>query len=125
MCLCAYQALLENMSGYFSSDGDPRYDDLVNSAVSQLGNDRGQKEIFLDAVTVLHGRNAEIAITAWRVNYKNAPLVFHQLVEHSLVKVVNGQLWVHDVIRSIAVRQAYAANQLCMTRIWLADQASA
>jgi hypothetical protein len=70
----------------------------------------------------MYGRKAAVAVCAWEGMYSHVGIKFKQLQECSLIKVVNGKLWLHDMIKAIAIKQAEADNQQCMTRIWRNDQ---
>jgi hypothetical protein len=107
-------------------DGDKRINNLIQSSLQQLGNDAADKALYesmlLDIATVFYRRNAKAAVCAWSAVDKHAVSKLQQLLDCSLVKVVDESLWVHDVIKSIATRKAHTANKQCMTRVWLHDQ---
>jgi hypothetical protein len=116
-------------SGLFRSDGKILVDKLVNSSLKQLSASKSDaasyKSMLLDAATVLNMHDATAAVCAWQASHKAAAYKFKRLLDCSLIKVVNGQLWVHDVIKSIAASTAHAENEVCMTRVWLPDQVNA
>jgi hypothetical protein len=117
-------------------------DKLVNSSLAQLGADKADAAVYesmlLDVATVLCGRNPKATVCAWQTVHESAAYKFRKLLDCSLVKVVSEvayyealglmkkvvihKLWVHDVIKSIASRNAHTENQQCMTRVWLPDQ---
>jgi hypothetical protein len=115
-------------SGLFRGDGEILGDKLVNSSLKQLGADTADtasyKSMLLDAATVFRKRSARAAVCAWQAAHKAAAYKFKRLLDCSLIKVVNDQLWVHDVIKSIAANIAHSENEQCMTRIWLPHQVS-
>jgi hypothetical protein len=120
-------------------DGDARIRKLIDSSLQQLGNDAFDVAVYesmlLDAATVLYRRNAKAAVCAWSAVDKHAAARLEQLIGCSLVKAVSEKpwtpvggnytirkLWVHDVIKSIAIRKAQIENTQGMTRVWLPDQ---
>jgi hypothetical protein len=112
-------------NGHFTVPGaEVRYDDLVNYSLKQLGNDTAYNSMFLDAATVLYGRSAEAAVYTWDAMYGHAALKLKHLQGSSLVQVIDDVLWVQDVIRAIAAKQADIVNEERMTRVWRDDQAS-
>jgi hypothetical protein len=112
--------------GAFNGDGEVLADKLVNSSLKQLGADTADAALYesmlLDTATVFNGHNPQAAVCAWRATDKHALSKLEQLLDCSLVKVVDESLWVHDVIKSIAIRKARSENKQCMTRVWLTDQ---
>jgi hypothetical protein len=114
-------------SGLFRGDGELLVDKLVYSSLKQLGANKtdaaSYESMLLDAATVFNMHNATAAVCAWQAIHKAAAYKFKRLLACSLIKVVTGELWVHDVIKSIAASTAHAENEVCMTRVWLADQA--
>jgi alkyl sulfatase BDS1-like metallo-beta-lactamase superfamily hydrolase len=121
----------------FNGDGDTRVDNLIQSSLQQLGYDADDRAVYesmlLDAATVLYGCNADAAVCAWRVSDEFAEVKLHDLIDCSLIKIVAEEsdenycvvfkdLWVHDVIKSIATREAHSENKQCMKRVWLPDQ---
>jgi hypothetical protein len=89
--------------------------------------------MLIDAATVFYRRNAKAAVCAWRATDEHAEVKLQQLIDCSLVKVVyeepdqsycviHIQLWVHDVIKSIATTKAHSENKQCMKLVWLPDQ---
>jgi hypothetical protein len=99
---------------------------LIQSSLQQLGYDADDRVVYesmlIDAATVFYRRNAKAAVCAWRATDEYAEVKLQQLIDCSLVKVVDGGLWVHDVIKAIAVRKAHTENKQCMTRVWLPEQ---
>jgi hypothetical protein len=76
---------------------------LVNLTIDEL-NDEENRRIFFDAVTAFIGLNFGTACKAWSAMYgaeetENGVVV---LAQHSLMKEVDGCVWVHDIIRSVA-----------------------
>jgi hypothetical protein len=121
----------------FNGDGDTRVDNLIQSSLQQLGFDADGRAVYesmlLDTATVFYGRNPNTAVCAWSVSDEYAEVKLQELVDCSLVKLVDEEpdenccviikrLWVHDVIKSIATREALSENKQCMTRVWLPDQ---
>jgi hypothetical protein len=113
-------------SGLFRGDGEVLVDKLVNSSLKQLGADTADtasyESMLLDVATVFNGRSAKAAVCAWQASHTAAVHKFKRLLACSLIKVVNDQLCVHDVIKSIASRKAHIENQQSITRVWLHDQ---
>jgi hypothetical protein len=117
-------------------DGDSRIKNLIQSSLQHLGSTSDDAALYesmlLDVATVLYRRNAKAAVCAWSATDKHALSKLQQLLDCSLVKVVSEEtmshlsgvheLWLHDVIKSIAVKKAHMKNQQCMTRVWLHDQ---
>jgi hypothetical protein len=113
-------------SGSFRGDSETLYDKLVNSSLKQFGADTADavsyESMLIDAATVLYGRNAKAAVCAWQAVHESAAYKFRKLQNYFLLKVVNDQLWVHDVIKSIATRKAHIKNTQSVARVWLPDQ---
>jgi hypothetical protein len=121
-------------------DGDARIKNLINSSLQQLGTDSASaaeyESMLLDAATVLYRANARAAVCASSATDKHALSKLQQLLDCSLIKAVNekswtlrgehtvSNLWVHDVIKSIAIGKADIKNKQYMTRVWLHDQVS-
>jgi hypothetical protein len=119
-------------------DGDARIRNLIQSSLQQLGNDTVDAALYesmlIDIATVFYGRNARAAVCAWSAIDKHAAARLEQLLDCSLVKIINEGslhshyspkyevLWVHDVIKSIARKKARTAHKQNMTRVWLPDQ---
>jgi hypothetical protein len=114
------------VDGAFVFDGNARVKDMVQRSLQQLGNNAADaityNRMLLDTATVFYGRNVKAAMCAWRATDKYAVIKFQELQNCSLVKVNKDSLWVHDVIKSIASREAHTENMQCMTRVWLQDQ---
>jgi hypothetical protein len=141
-CTALSQGLLESLNGgVFRGDSTNLVDKLVNSSLAQLGADKADAAVYesmlLDVATVLYGRNPRAAVCAWQTVHESAAYKFRKLLDCSLVKIVSEvadsetvwsrkgvthKLWVHDVIKSIASRNAHTEIQQCMTRVWLPDQ---
>jgi hypothetical protein len=92
---------------------------LIDLSVSSLGT---YTDMFLDAATVFNGRSARAIRQAWEAMYDCRDGI-ERLEKMSLVKVIDGILRVHDVIKAEAVKQADNANGKVMTRVWRPDQA--
>jgi hypothetical protein len=126
-CAVLLQDVLDLLkSGLCRGDGEILADTLVYSSLKQLGADTADvasyESMLLDAATVFYGGNAKAAVCAWQTVHEAATHKLRRLLDCSLVKLVHGQLWVHDVIKSIATSKALSENKQCRTRVWLADQ---
>jgi hypothetical protein len=116
-------------SGTFRGNGEILGDKLVYSSLRQLSADTDDaasyESMLLDAATVLHESNATAAVCAWQTLHEAATYKLKRLLDCCLVKVVHDQLWVHDVIKSIATSKARSENKHSMTRVWLPEQVNA
>jgi hypothetical protein len=125
-------ALIED--GAFHDDSR-RIQRLIKSSLQQLSASAVDASLYesmlLDAATVFYEQDPKAAVCAWSVADKYAIGKLQDLLDCSLVKIVDERpwasnvvikkLWVHDVIKSIASGQALIENEL-MTRIWRHDQ---
>jgi hypothetical protein len=123
------------------SEGDARIQSIIQNSLQQLGRNVAAdvalyESMLLDAATVFDGCNAKAAVCAWSAVDKHALIKLRELIDWSLIKAVNekswtlrgehtvSKLWVQDMIKSVAVRQADTENRQSMTRVWLHDQVS-
>jgi hypothetical protein len=103
---------------------DKRLDDVVEQSVGDLRP--YVLSMFLDAATVMYGCSEAHALCAWGgMHQSESPQAVRwgwaQLQQRSLVKVDEGKLWVHDVVKALAGERARVASP---TRVWRPDQVS-
>jgi hypothetical protein len=127
-------------------DDSRRIQRLIKSSLQQLGATAADASLYesmlLDAATVFYEQDPKAAVCAWSAADKYAVGKLQDLIDCSLVKIVNAksllyalvaskklrvapgskQLWVHDVIKSIASGQALNDNKQSMTRVWRHEQ---
>lgn len=120
VCMC--QDFLENLiTGYPDLDDTLRR--VVEDSVADLP--ANVHAMFLDAATVMYGRSEQHALCTWEAVSSRPARVrsgLAKLKQRSLLKTDDdGNLWVHDVIKSLAGDKADQDG----TRIWRSDQVSA
>eukprot|EP00611_Tribonema_gayanum_P020652 TRINITY_DN3808_c0_g1_i2.p1 TRINITY_DN3808_c0_g1~~TRINITY_DN3808_c0_g1_i2.p1 ORF type:complete len:941 (-),score=103.50 TRINITY_DN3808_c0_g1_i2:57-2879(-) len=108
--------------GRIEGDGDNRMAKLLTLSLDNLKV--YEKEMFLDACTVMHGREPHHALCVWQACHSGRDLrnslkelEYRSLVETRKVDDENKKsLWVHDVLRALA------GDEACATRVWKAQQ---
>jgi hypothetical protein len=121
--MCALQDVLKALEGgHPLGAGTKRLHDSVERAMHLIG-DEAHMAMLLDAATVCFGRDAHTVKCAWEAMYP--PYVFSQLLACSIVKVIDGKVWMHHVIKAIVIQKASAQYELRMTRVWQPDQVRA
>jgi hypothetical protein len=121
-CSCMqdlYDTLLEC---HFTNPKHVRYDGVVKSSLDHFDGDTECRSMLLDTATVFYGRNAVAAACAWKGMYKHAVTRLQHLYKCSLIKVVDGTLWMDDMIKSVAIKHALADNDMTKTRVWRHEQ---
>jgi hypothetical protein len=117
------QAVYDTLSdGSFNDFGDHRLTELVAKSLKVFGSDLTCRSMLLDAATVMYGGDIEAVVSAWEGMYKHAATRVQQLIESSLIKVVDGMIRMNGIIRAIAIKMADDGNDQCMTRVWRDDQ---
>jgi hypothetical protein len=120
MFLSTYQKILEA----FVTEGaflDQRYFDLVH--LSLQGLPYPHRSMFLDAATVFYSQLEKTTRIVWAAMYGGARTVdtaFEDLQKCSLLKVIEGRVTVHDVVRNAT--QSIAPMMEPDRRVWRADQ---
>ncbi|KAG5184014.1 hypothetical protein JKP88DRAFT_348536 [Tribonema minus] len=106
-----------------AGDGDGRMRALLK--LSLKGLEACEKEMFLDACTVMYGRNPDDARCAWQAMYSDRALAGSviKLKNRSLLEIHKDErtgrehLWVHDVLKAIGGARAVEG-----TRVWKPEQ---
>jgi hypothetical protein len=78
------------------------------------------RSMFLDAVSVLADRSADLALAVWQAQWPDADLEFASLQDAGLVGGADGLLAVHDVIKALgrAILGDAKWPEVYGTRLW-------
>jgi hypothetical protein len=78
------------------------------------------RNMFLDTVSVLANRSADLALAVWQARWLGADLEFANLQDAGLVGSVGGALVVHDVIKALgrAILGDSKRPEVYGTRLW-------